>query len=71
MFHLRPGVELVDQALAAARALLNGNENAALFVLAPIPATASNADRDQCLKKRRLLVDKVMQHLGFNSIQAF
>lgn len=61
----------MDQALAAARALLNGNENAALFVLAPIPATASNADRDQCLKKRRLLVDKVMQHLGFNSIQAF
>ena len=58
------GTELVEQALIAARALLNGNEHAALFVLGPLPTSTSKADRDACMKKRRIMEDRLSQTFG-------
>lgn len=58
------GVEIVDQAVDCSRAILNGNENAALLVLTPVQQ--SNAERQTVIKKRRVLEDKLMAKLELN-----
>ena len=55
------GVEIVDQAVDCSRAILNGNENAALLVLTPVQQT--KAEREATIKKRRVLEDKLMAKL--------
>jgi len=54
----------VDQAVDCSRAILNGNENAALLVLTPVQQ--SNAERQTVIKKRRVLEDKLMAKLELN-----
>ena len=58
------GVEILDQALQGAKAILNGNENAGLILFAPV--AASKADQHASLIKRRLLEDKLMLTLWLN-----
>ena len=55
-------MDIVDQALAGANAVLNGNCNSALLVFFPVPM--SKADQTAALKKKRLLEDKLMQNLS-------
>jgi len=55
-------VELVDQALESAKAILNGNPNSAMFVLYPVPVTKN--DQAAAVKKRRILEDKLMATLN-------
>lgn len=55
------GVEVLDQALQGARAILNGNEHSALLILAPLAAGKSEQLSE--LQKRRLIEDKLQARL--------
>lgn len=61
-FLFNPGLEVVEQALDGAKAVLNGNCNSALVVFFPV--AMSKADQPAVLKKKRLLEDKLMQNLS-------
>lgn len=58
---------MLDQALDGAKALCNGNENCALWVLCPVNVSA--ADKMAAVKKRRLLEDKLLATLGLTWVE--
>ena len=68
MEHVSPGGLVLDEAIEAAKTVLNGNTAAVMLVLLPhqhgnVPA--------HVLKSRRLLEDKLLPLLGFISCTKF